>query len=139
MNHLIIIGNVTRDPSTRYVQTAKGQKLVCNFTVAVNNRKTEDAQFFRVTAWDRLAELCRDFTGKGKKVCVTGSVSARVYTPEGGEARAEIDVMAHEVEFLSPREALQRVDSEEADLVFTPKTGLPVPEKQMTMDADLPF
>lgn len=102
MNKLIIIGNLTRDPE--YSSTDTG-KTVCNFNVAVNKRTRSDhpeADYFRVTAWERLADNCAQYLGKGKKVCVIGSVSARAYTNDKGETRVNLEVTAQEVEFLSP-------------------------------------
>lgn len=57
MNNLTIIGNLTRDPETRATSTGKD---VCSFTVAVNRRgKDAEADYFRVSAWDKLADNCR--------------------------------------------------------------------------------
>lgn len=102
MNKLIIIGNLTRDPE---YGTTPGGKAVCNFNVAVNKRTRSDhpeADYFRVTAWEQLGDNCARYLAKGKKVCVVGQVSTRVYTGNDGEARASLEVTAQEVEFLSP-------------------------------------
>ena len=102
MNHLTIIGNVTRDPETR---TTQAGKTVTTFTVAVNRRKTagqQEADFFRVSAWGPLGETCSKWLVKGRKVAVTGSVSATAYTAQDGTARASLEVFAQDVEFLSP-------------------------------------
>lgn len=105
MNKLTIIGNCTKDPELRTTQTGK---QVCSFTVAVNRRKKvegqPDADFFRVSAWDAMGENCAKYLGRGKKVCVVGSVGCHVYTNQKGEAQANLEVLAHEVEFLSPRQ-----------------------------------
>ena len=105
MNKLMIIGNVTKDPEIR--ATTNG-KTVCNFNVAVNRRKKvegqPDADFFRVSAWGELGDVCQKFITKGKKVCVIGSVGVHVYTNSRGEAAANLEVLANEVEFLSPRQ-----------------------------------
>ena len=104
MNLLTIIGNLTGDPELR--STTSG-KSVCSFTVAVNRRKKvegqPDADFFRVSAWNALAENCAKYLAKGKKVSVTGSVSVRTYETQNGEHRASLEVMAQDCEFLSPR------------------------------------
>lgn len=100
MNRATIIGNLTADPQTRMTQSGKS---VCSFTVAVNGRDNQ-ATFFRVSAWNKLAELCQQYLAKGRKVCVTGPVSAQAYTTSSGENRASLELMANEVEFLSPRE-----------------------------------
>ena len=77
------------------------------FTVAVNRRhrdgQQDQADFFRVTTWDKLADICKALT-KGKKVAVIGAVSVSTYTAQDGSTRASLDVMANEVEFLSPKE-----------------------------------
>lgn len=102
MQKLIIVGNLTGDPQTRVTQSGKN---VCTFTVAVNRRhKKEETDFFRVSVWDRLGELCQQYLAKGRKVAVTGSVSVSTYKTQAGEFRANMDVMADEVEFLSPKE-----------------------------------
>ena len=104
MNKLIIIGNLTKDADNRVTQTGHA---VTTFTVAVNRRPVKEGQpeadFFRVTTWDKLAELCKTLT-KGKKVCVVGPVSVSLYRAQDGSARASLDVMANEVQFLSPKE-----------------------------------
>ena len=104
MNKLTIIGNLTADPELRTTQNGKS---VCGFTVAVNRRnKVEgqpDADFFRISAWNQLGESCSKYLAKGKKVCVIGSVSVRTYQTQNGETRASMEVMAQDVEFLTPR------------------------------------
>lgn len=104
MNLLTIIGNLTADPQSRTTQTGK---QVCSFTVAVNRPQTanagqQEADFFRVSAWGKLGENCAKWLIKGKKVAVTGRVSVSTYTTQKGDTRAQMDVMADSVEFLSP-------------------------------------
>ena len=101
MNKLTIIGNLTRDPETRVTQSGSS---VCSFTVAVNRRgKSDEADFFRVSAWNKLAETCQQYLSKGRKVAVTGPVSVSTYTGQDGKAYANLEVMAQDVEFLSPK------------------------------------
>ena len=105
MNKIVIIGNLTRDPEMR---TTPGGKSVCDFTIAANRRKKvegqPDADFFRVTAWDALGENCGRYLTKGKKVCVIGPVSLNTYTKSDGSSGASLEVLANEVEFLSPKD-----------------------------------
>lgn len=121
MNKLTIIGNLTADPELR---TTTSGKNVCSFTVAVSRRnKIEgqpDADFFRVAAWSALGDNCAKYLAKGKKVCVIGSVSVRTYQTQAGEYRATMEVMAQDIEFLSPRDdnidkqtGFQKVDPKE--------------------------
>ena len=100
---MFIIGNITRDPESRTTQSGK---QVCSFTVAVNRPRTSEGQpdvyFFRVTAWNALADNCARYLFKGKKVAVTGPVSVSTYKAQNGEMKAQMEVYAQEVEFLTP-------------------------------------
>lgn len=104
MNKLTIIGNLTKDPELRSTQDGTP---VCGFTVAVNRKKTEKnqdpgADFFNVNAWRGLGENCAKFLEKGKKVCVVGKISLRTWEKDGKHG-ASLEVLAEDVEFLSPR------------------------------------
>lgn len=104
MNKCIIIGNLTRDPETRVTQSGIN---VCSFTVAVNGRakqgEEQSSTFFRVTAWRQLADLCGKYLAKGRKVMVCGAVQVSTYQANDGTTRANLEITADEVEFLSPR------------------------------------
>ena len=106
MNKVFVTGNLTHDPELRTLQSGDA---VCNFTIAVNRRRRNnaeagkpDADFFRVTAWRQLGENCAKWLIKGKKVGVTGSISASAYMGSDGKPHANLDINADEVEFLSP-------------------------------------
>ena len=108
MNKLMIIGNLTRDPELRSVNTANGPVSVCSFTVAVNRRgrgqnAQEQTDFIRVTAWRGLGETCSRFLAKGRKVYAAGPVSVSTYQAQDGTTRASLEMTADEVEFLSSR------------------------------------
>lgn len=106
MNRLTIIGNLTRDPELRTTSTGIN---VCTFTVAVNRRQRSqtanqpEADFFRVTAWRQLGEICQRYLAKGRKVAVVGPVSVNSYTANDGSTRFSLEVTADDVEFLSSR------------------------------------
>ena len=123
MNKIFIIGNLVRDPELR---TTPSGVAVCTFTIAVNGRKPENTQFFRITTWKQTAENCQRFLAKGRKVAVTGDVSLNTYTAKDGTTKASLEVNAYEVEFLTPRTA--------------DDTGLKVPEGFTPVDDEiLPF
>ena len=107
MKQIVIIGNLCRDPELRTTQSGIP---VCSFTVAVNRRKTPEAgqpeaDFFRVTTWRKLAELCSKYLAKGRKVAVVGEISLQQYNDANGLPRYSMEVQADEVEFLTPRTA----------------------------------
>lgn len=121
MNKLIIIGNLTRDPELRTTQSGIS---VCSFTVAVNRRTKKDehpqADYVRVSVWRELGEICAKYLTKGKKVCVTGAVSAHGYSDNRGEIRASLELNAEEVEFLTPRGADTKAPADADAEGFTP-------------------
>ena len=104
MQKITMIGNLTRDPESRTVNSGK---TVCSFTIAVNRRKKVDGQpeadFFRVSAWGQLGENCQKYLAKGRKAYVEGTVSVSTYQGQDGQTRASMDVFASDVEFLTPR------------------------------------
>lgn len=133
MNRITIIGNLTREPEG---QSTKDGIKVCSFTVAVNRRVGEKqvTDFFRVTAWRGLAEICQKWLDKGKKVCVVGPVSLNTYTGQDGQTRANLEITAEDVEFLTPRgEAGEPADEKE------PSRRGDVVTVQLEDAADLPF
>lgn len=132
MNSLHIIGNLTRDPELR---TTPSGATVCSFTVAVNRRRTQnnqqpEADFFRVNAWNKLAENCSKYLAKGKKVSVVGAVSVNTYQGQDGKTYANMNVMANDVEFLSFRseesgaQEAQRID-EQSGMMAVETNDLP--------------
>jgi len=137
MNKLTIIGNLTRDPELR---TTQGGLNVCSFTVAVNRRrKAQDqpeADYFRVTAWRELGENCQRYLAKGRKVAVCGPVTVSTYTANDGSTRANLELTADEVEFLSGRsdESTQQHTAKPAPRQTAMQAGY-----QQVDDEDLPF
>ncbi|MDE2747524.1 MAG: single-stranded DNA-binding protein [Chloroflexota bacterium] len=105
----IIVGNLGGDPELRYMQSGDA---VCNFSVAVTdrwrNRQTGEQQerttWYRVAVWGAQAESCNTYLAKGRRVLVTGNVSARGYVNNNGEAAASLDLRARDVRFLSSRQ-----------------------------------
>ena len=105
MNKVFLIGNLTRDPELS--ETTSGVAL-CRFSIAVNRnygggdgeRKTD---FFNVVAWRGLGETVARFAKKGNKVAVSGSIELRNYEDSQGIKRTGVDIVAQDVEFLTPK------------------------------------
>lgn len=134
MNKITIIGNLTNDPQLR--TTASGIN-VCSFTVAVNKRQKGDsnaAEFFRVSAWRQLGDNCQKFLAKGRKVAVVGEVSVSTYTTQNGETRANLEVNAQDVEFLTPRMEQAEADNRVENNVPFQSNGF-----EEVTDEELPF
>ena len=102
MTKVFLIGNLTHDPEL--TETAAGVP-VCRFSVAVNRGTGDDrtADFYNVTAWRGLGETVAKFTKKGNKVAVAGDLILRQYEGNDGVRRTSVDVIAQNVEFLTPK------------------------------------
>ena len=131
MNKWIGIGNLTRDPETRTVSSGS---TVCSFTIAVNRRNKRegqpDADFFRISAWNKLGDVCQRYLAKGRKVCVVGAISVSSYEGKDGATRFSLDVFAENVEFLSSKSDDQRNDADETANKY---------DENVPDDDDLPF
>ena len=107
MNKVYLIGNLTREPEAN--TTASGIQ-VCRFSIAVGRRfknaeGENEVDFFNIVAWRGLAETCGKYLHKGSKVAVIGSLQNRSFDAEDGTKRYYTEVVAEEVEFLTPKNA----------------------------------
>lgn len=131
MNKIILIGNLTKDPELR--ETPNGVS-VCSMSIAVqrdfsDNDGNKVADFFNINVWREKGETCHKYLKKGKKVAIVGSLQTRTYEDREGVKRLAIEVVANDVEFLSPK------DQEEEPQVKT-KTR---PTLVKVNDNELPF
>ena len=102
MNVVMLIGNLARDVELRELSA---ETKVANFVLAVNRPGAEaGADFFRISVWNKQAELCERYLAKGRKVAVEGRLRSSSWEDDDGNKRSSVDVVAHRVEFLSPRE-----------------------------------
>jgi single-strand DNA-binding protein len=106
-NLVILIGNLGNAPELR--QTNNGI-AVASFNVATTEkRKGQDGQWqeltewHRVTAWDRLAEICGEYLDKGSKVYIEGRLQTRKWQDKDGNDRYTTEIVAREMKMLSPK------------------------------------
>lgn len=133
MNKIYLIGNISSDVEK---STTSNGLSVCKFSVAVSRRFSKDkynkeTDFFNVVCWRALADNCANNLTKGKKVAVVGSIQMRKYQAQDGSTRTAVDVIAEEVEFLSPR-STENVSGGNQP---APVSGL----QEDTTDVGLPF
>ena len=112
MNKVILVGNLTRDPELTETPTGVA---VCRFAIAVSrdyasSDGTRETDFFNITVWRGRAENCGKYLKKGNKVAIVGSLQNRSYEDKDGIKRNVTDVIANEVEFLTPRNAQGDID-----------------------------
>lgn len=99
INQVILMGRLTRDPEQR---TTTSGKTIASFSIAVDRGGQEDAaDFFDVTAWEKLGELVMQYLGKGRRVLVQGRLRQDSWDDkETGKKRSRIEVTATDVTFL---------------------------------------
>lgn len=104
LNRAMIIGNLTRDPELR--TTPNGQN-VCNFDVATSSQWTDSAgqkqertEYHHIVAWGKLAEICSQYLGKGRKVYVEGRLQTREWDAQDGSKRNRTEIVAESMIML---------------------------------------
>lgn len=145
-NRIILIGRVTAPPQMRYTPTGKA---VCSFSLAVNRRRggsqdsgsqgQQDVDFINIVAWEKLADICSRYLEKGKLVCVEGRLQIRSYTGNDGIQRKAAEVVANDMQMLSPKNApAGNVPSESGSFGTGENFGQADPS-DFGMNDDLPF
>ncbi len=107
LNKVMILGNLTRDPELR--QTPSGQS-VCTFDVATNRvwlspsgEKNQKAEFHRIVAWGKLADICGQYLAKGRLVFIEGRIETRSWQDKDtGAKRYRTEIVADSMQ-MGPR------------------------------------
>ena len=99
INQVILMGRLTRDPEQRTTTTGK---TIASFSIAVDRGGQEDAaDFFNVTAWEKLGDLVMQYLAKGRRVLVQGRLRQDTWDDkETGKKQSRIEVVATDVTFL---------------------------------------
>lgn len=99
INQVILMGRLTRDPEQRTTSTGK---TIASFSIAVDRGGQDDvADFFNVTAWEKLGELVMQYLAKGRRVLVQGRLRQDTWDDkETGKKQSRIEVVATDVTFL---------------------------------------
>ncbi|NLY46032.1 MAG: single-stranded DNA-binding protein [Tissierella sp.] len=110
MNNVVLIGRLTRDPELRYIPNSG--TAVSTFTLAVDKNLSRDkkqemearnqptADFIRIVAWGKTAELCANYLVKGRLVAIQGRIQTGSYDDKDGKKVYTTDIIASNVEFL---------------------------------------
>ena len=104
LNKVMIIGNVGKEPEMRFLENGKP---VTSFSVATNRvysgadgERKEETEWFNVVVWNKLAELCNQFLGKGRLVYVEGRQRTRSWDGQDGQKHYRTELIAEQVTFL---------------------------------------
>ena len=108
-NKIILIGHLGRDPE---LQVTPDGTPVTKFSVAVNRysktssgERKEETDWYNVSAWRGLAEVCDKYLHKGSKVYIEGRLAPRKYTDRNGVQQTSLDVTVTEMQMLDPKAA----------------------------------
>ena len=121
MNKVLLTGRLTRDPELRALASGSS---VATFAVATNEFRgngKERAEFHNVVVWDRLAQVCGQYLGKGQQVAIEGRLQTRQWDDDRGTRHWKTEVVATSVEMLSGR----RKRDYEADSLAAQAAGEP--------------
>lgn len=134
LNKVMLIGNLTRDPELRY--TPQGT-AVCSFGLATNRswmpsdstERKEEAEFHRIVAWNKLAELCSQLLSKGRKVYIEGRLQTRSWETPDGDKRQATEIVAEDMMVLdSRRQESAEATTEEPASQAGPAAEAPKPQ-----------
>lgn len=135
LNKVQLIGNLTRDPELRYTPAGTA---VCTIGLATNRQwvtesgeKKEEAEFHRLVAWNKLAEICSQLLKKGRKIYAEGRLQTRSWTGQDGAQRTTTEIVISDMVILDSRR-----EATETDVGFdVPETALePAPPVEVSQE-----
>ena len=144
VNKVILIGNLGRDPETRYTQSGQ---CVANFTMATSENwtdkqgdKQERTEWHRIVAWGKTGELCDQYLSKGRKVYVEGKLQTRKWEDKNGNERSTTEINAQSVQFFGAKGDREEHESRDRE-AFSGGGQQPPPASQGSADGfeDVPF
>ncbi len=104
LNRATLIGNVTRDPELRTLPSGKN---VVTFGVATNmmwtdaqGQKQTRTEFHNIVAWDKLADICKQYLVKGKKIFLEGRLQTREWEAQDGVKKMRTEIVAENMIML---------------------------------------
>lgn len=149
VNKVILIGNLGKDPETRYMPNGDA---VTNITLATtetwkdkNGEKQEKTEWHRVTFYRKLAEIAGEYLKKGRPVYVEGRLETRKWTDKAGAERYTTEIIANDMKMLGSKpgsgsyDAGDREESGSAPSTSGSKTATRSSSGFDDMDDDIPF
>jgi len=107
VNKVILVGNLGRDPETRY--TGSGQ-AVCNFSIATsetfkdrNGERQKRTEWHKIVVWGKLAEICQQYLKKGAQIFIEGRIQSREWQDKEGNKRTSFEIVARDMRMLGSR------------------------------------
>ena len=125
LNHIVIMGRLTRDPELR--RTGSGV-AVASFTLAVDRDFTgkdgeKETDFIDCVAWRNTGEFVSKYFSKGRMACVSGSLQIRNWTDKDGNNRRQAEIVADNVYFADSKNAAENGGSRPTAATAAPAAG----------------
>ena len=124
LNKVMLIGNLGKDPE---LKTFDSGSSVCNFSIATTKKfkgkdglMKEETEWHRICVFGKIADSCAKYLRKGKKVYVEGSHRTRSWEDSDGNKKYSTEVVAHNVQFLSPLESQQQAPQQNSGYMSDP-------------------
>ena len=149
INRVILLGNLTRDPELKHTPNGTA---VCTFGIATNRSWTtadgttkEEAQYHRIVAWQKLAELCSKLLVKGKKVYLEGRITYRDYTTKEGQKKTVAEIVLDDfIVFNEGKKMAETADTSESQVSMQDEADLDIsaaskPSSSEVNPDDIPF
>lgn len=133
MNQVTLIGRLTKAAEVSYTNS---NTMVAKFTLAVDRMKKGEADFIRITAFGKTAEIVERYTGKGRQLAVIGRINTGSYEKDGQKVFTQ-DVIADRVELIGSASA--PATREEADSIPKAPDDWKVEDAFAQADDDIPF
>ncbi|MDE2427362.1 MAG: single-stranded DNA-binding protein [Burkholderiales bacterium] len=111
VNKVIIVGNLGRDPETRYMPSGDAMTSITVATTdswkdKATGEKKEQTEWHRITFFGKLAEIAGQYLKKGSQVYVEGSLRTRKYTDKDGVEKYATDIKADSMQMLGSRQGM---------------------------------
>jgi single-strand DNA-binding protein len=134
MNSVTLVGFVSRDPQA----TTTKNSIVCKFGLGTREyiNGKEDVEWHTITAWGKLAEMCRDHLKKGRQVAIQGRIRTNKWTDESGKPRVIHEILADRLEFVEKKEAQDDEEEKAAPTVVPAAPPKPAPPKPVAQVMD---
>ena len=128
MNRVVLSGRLTADPVIRHTQDGKA---VASYTLAVDRHVAKNAEghteadFIRITAWEKRAEFAEKYMKKGRRFVVAGRIQTGSYTDNDGKKVFTTDVIAEEQEFADSKPDAKQEPAQETQELTTEFMDIP--------------
>ncbi|RLD02561.1 MAG: single-stranded DNA-binding protein [Chloroflexi bacterium] len=119
LNKVMIIGNLGKEPELRYTPSGRP---VTTFSVAVsrswkssNGEHRSETEWFKIVAWGKLAEICKEYLHKGQQVYIEGRLQTRQWEDKEGQQRTTVELVANEMTMLGERREKSQSEDNSAE------------------------